>query len=122
MTMQAAASSEKASTGVIVASDDPVMKDVTSVKFFALGDMTVVSPAVALVTDASGNVLIAKAPVDVTHVSSISAPLVVAPLQSPQPLSDCTPGTVCGGQSNEDSPDPAPERPDPEWPDEVPHP
>ncbi len=63
MTMQAAASSEKASTGVIVASDDPVMKDVTSVKFFALGDMTVVSPAVALVTDASGNVLIAKAPV-----------------------------------------------------------
>jgi hypothetical protein len=119
----------RSSTGVIVAPDDPIMNGVTSVTFSAPGDMTVVSPGVPLVTDASGNVLIARAPVDVTHVALIAAPLVVAPLELPQAQipPDCTPGEVCGGESNQDSPDPDPEWPDrewpdPEWPDEVPHP
>ena len=95
------------------------MAGVTSVNFGAPGDMLVSPPGVPLVTDASGNVLMAKAPVDVTPIALSSAALVApVPLTVPvQVAPDCVPGKVCGGGSDSDSRDPAPE-----WPDEVPDP
>jgi len=110
------------STGVIVAPTDPILAGVTSVSFGSPGDMLVSAPGVALVTDGSGKVLIARSSVDTTPIASAllrAAPNASAAQVAPAPAiqlpPNCVPGTVCGGASDSDSPEAAPD-----WPDDVP--
>jgi hypothetical protein len=82
----------------------PIMAGVTSLYFGAPGDMQVSGPAVALVDDGSGNVLMAWAPVTSTPLSAspVAPARSVAPLLAPRVRAPaarisakCIPGLVC---------------------------